>query len=29
VARLGAEDSRIAFLHPKSLNGVLVEIVER
>jgi methylmalonyl-CoA/ethylmalonyl-CoA epimerase len=28
-ARLGTEGTRIGFLHPQSLRGVLVEIVER
>jgi len=27
--RIGAEDDRIAFLHPKSTNGVLIELLER
>lgn len=25
----GANDSRVAFVHPKSMNGVLVELVEK
>lgn len=29
VPRLGAGGARIAFLHPKSTNGVLVELCER
>ena len=28
VPRLGAEGKRIAFLHPKSTNGVLIELAE-
>ena len=28
-ARYGAEQTLVGFLHPRSLNGVLVEIVER
>jgi methylmalonyl-CoA epimerase len=28
LARTGAENTRVGFLHPKSLGGVLVEIVE-
>jgi lactoylglutathione lyase/methylmalonyl-CoA/ethylmalonyl-CoA epimerase len=27
--RMGAHDSKIAFLHPKSANGVLLELVQR
>jgi methylmalonyl-CoA/ethylmalonyl-CoA epimerase len=27
--RIGAGGARIAFLHPKSTNGVLVELCER
>jgi methylmalonyl-CoA/ethylmalonyl-CoA epimerase len=27
--RIGADGYRIAFVHPKSTNGVLVEISER
>ena len=29
VPRLGAGGARIAFLHPKAANGVLVELCER
>jgi methylmalonyl-CoA/ethylmalonyl-CoA epimerase len=29
TARVGADGYRIAFLHPKSTNGVLVEIAQR
>ena len=28
-ARIGANGSRIAFIHPKDTNGVLIELVER
>jgi methylmalonyl-CoA/ethylmalonyl-CoA epimerase len=28
VPRRGAHNTRIAFLHPKSLNGILIELVE-
>jgi methylmalonyl-CoA/ethylmalonyl-CoA epimerase len=28
VARPGAHNSRVAFLHPKATNGVLTELVE-
>ena len=27
--RTGAEGARIAFIHPKSMRGVLLELVER
>jgi hypothetical protein len=26
--RSGAHDSKVAFIHPKSSNGVLIELVE-
>jgi methylmalonyl-CoA epimerase len=29
IPRKGAHDSKIAFLHPKSTHGVLLELVER
>lgn len=28
-ARIGADGARIAFIHPKDMNGVLVELVEK
>ena len=28
-ARIGADGTRIAFIHPKDMNGVLIELVER
>ena len=28
-ARIGADGARIAFIHPKDMNGVLIELVER
>jgi methylmalonyl-CoA/ethylmalonyl-CoA epimerase len=28
-ARIGAGDTRIAFIHPKDMKGVLIELVER
>jgi methylmalonyl-CoA/ethylmalonyl-CoA epimerase len=28
-ARIGADGARIAFIHPKDMNGVLIELVEK
>ena len=29
VPRIGAEGKRIAFIHPKSMNGILIELSEK
>lgn len=29
IPRMGAEHSQVAFLHPKSTNGVLIELVQK